>query len=133
MTASSLMGIDLGTSSVKVIVAEAGGTILGSGTASYPTSQPYPRHAEQDPAGWWRATVVATRAALTSAESADIAAIGVTGQMHGAVLLETDGTPLAPAIIWSDGRSASEVAAMTAEISAARVLDLTGSALAPGF
>jgi len=133
MTPTYMLGIDLGTSSVKVIVVDLDGQIHGSGAASYPTSYPEPLHAEQEPTQWWTATVTATWAALSDAGTTDITAIGLTGQMHGTVLLDADGAPIVPAIIWSDGRAAAEVAAMTAEIGADRVISLAGSPLAPGF
>lgn len=133
MTPTYLLGIDLGTSSVKVIVVDLDGQIHGSGAASYPTRHPEPLHAEQDPVEWWTATVTATRSALSDAGTANITAIGVTGQMHGTVVLDVDGAHLVPAIIWSDGRAATEVAVVTAEVGADRVISLAGSALAPGF
>lgn len=133
MTEPLLLGIDLGTSSVKVLVVGIDGSVRGTGAAPYPTMQAEPHHAEQDPREWWQATVVATRAALAVAGSTKIAAIGVTGQMHGTVLLGDDGAPIAPAIIWSDARSAAAASAMTAEVGADRVISIAGSPVAPGF
>ncbi len=133
MTRPYVLGIDLGTSSVKVIVVDLDGKIHGTGAASYPTRHPEPLHAEQDPGEWWMATVTATRAALSDAETTNITAIGLSGQMHGTVLLDADGATIIPAIIWSDGRAAADVAAMTEELGANRVISLAGSALAPGF
>ena len=128
-----LVGIDLGTSSVKVVVVDPSGIVTGSTSAHYPTSRPEPLYAEQNSEDWWLATVRATRAALDAAGRPDIAAIGVTGQMHGTVLLDKVDQPVCPAIIWADGRSAAEATAYTVEIGAERLLKIAGSPVSPGF
>ena len=103
---TSLLGIDLGTSSVKVVVFAVDGTIRGIGSAEYPILTPLVGYAEQDPADWWRATVSAVRQAMDKAGRPDISGIGFSGQMHGFVLIRADKAPLQPAIIWADQRSA---------------------------
>jgi xylulokinase len=103
---SCLLGIDLGTSSVKVVVYSTDGTIGGLGSAEYPILTPSVGFAEQEPEDWWRATVVAVRQAMGKAGRPDIAGIGFSGQMHGFVLIGADRTALSPAIIWADQRSA---------------------------
>src|ERR1700730_3220754 len=103
---SSLLGIDLGTSSVKVVVFSLNGSIRGIGSAEYPILTPSVGFAEQEPEDWWRATVVAVRQAMQKAGRPDIAGIGFSGQMHGFVLIGDDRTALSPAIIWADQRSA---------------------------
>ena len=127
------LGIDLGTSSVKALLVDQVGTLLGTGVATYPVQRPRPGYAEQDPDEWWRATAVATRQAIAAAGSPTITAVGMTGQMHGTVLLGRDGHPLAPAIIWMDQRSSREVSDLTAAIGAAQLIEITGSPLATGF
>jgi xylulokinase len=134
--ADRYLGIDLGTSSVKVLVVDGEGRIAGQGSADYPTPQPEPGFAEQHPEEWWRATLAATRQALDAAgpnAGARIAAIGLAGQMHGTVLLGEANEALAPAIIWADTRAAAEVREVTERIGAARLIELTGSPLATGF
>lgn len=128
-----LIGIDLGTSSVKVVVVDPSGVVTGSSSAPYSTSRPEPLYAEQDPEAWWQATVTATRAALEAAAHPDIAGIGVTGQMHGTVLLDHEDRSVCPAIIWADGRSAAEANAFTDEIGAQQLIEIAGSPVAPGF
>ncbi|HQY32233.1 MAG TPA: FGGY family carbohydrate kinase, partial [Thermomicrobiales bacterium] len=93
------LGIDLGTSSVKVLVVHGDGTVVGVATRPYPVLQPEPGAAEQDPNTWWDATVAAIHdlGALTT----EIQGIGLSGQMHGTVLLGADRRLLSPAIIWS--------------------------------
>src|ERR1700761_5029871 len=102
---SSLLGIDLGTSSVKVVVLAADGSIRGIGSAEYPILTPSVGYAEQDPEDWWRGTVVAVREAMEKAGHPDISGIGLCGQMHGFVLIGPDRKALGSAIIWADQRS----------------------------
>ena len=102
-----LLAIDLGTSSVKVLLATESGRILAQAGAEYPLDQPHPNHAEQSPKNWWQATVTAVRTALAQVEgeATSVSAIALSGQMHGTVLLNQGGDLLAPAIIWPDRRS----------------------------
>jgi xylulokinase len=103
---SSLLGIDLGTSSVKVVVFGLDGSIRGIGSAEYPILTPSVGYAEQDPEDWWRATVSAVRQAMDKAGRPEISGIGFSGQMHGFVLIGSDLRALSPAFIWADQRSA---------------------------
>ena len=132
---SYLLGIDLGTSSAKAVITDEQGSILGSGSSRYPILRPCAGWAEQDPDGWWHATVEAVQRALASAEgTADhISAIGVTGQMHGTVLLDAASVPLQPAVIWPDQRSQRQVREITDLFGAQRLIELTGSPVATGF
>jgi xylulokinase len=84
---SCLLGIDLGTSSVKVVVASPEAKLLGVGNAEYPIHTPSIGYAEQEPADWWQASVRATREALDKAGHPEIAGIGFSGQMHGFVMI----------------------------------------------
>ncbi len=132
-TAHVLLGIDLGTSSVKTIVVDLTGTILANETKEYPILRPKPGYAEQSPYDWWRAICDAVGGMLSKVGSVDIAAIGLSGQMHGAVMVDTAGKPIAPAVIWPDQRSASEVTAITTELSLERLTAIAGSPVATGF
>ncbi len=108
-----LLGLDLGTGSVKaLLMAEDGGT-LGEGTASYPVRAPRPGWAESSPEDWWNAVVQATKTAV-GAHAARVAAIGLSGQMHGVILTEDRGLPARPAILWADTRSDEQLAAYRA-------------------
>jgi xylulokinase len=128
---SSLLGIDLGTSSVKVVVFALDGSIRGIGTAEYPILTPSVGYAEQEPEDWWRATVLAVRQAMDKAGKPEISGIGFSGQMHGFVLIGSDRTALSPAIIWADQRSAD----LLPEIASILGPDLKkcGTAPAAGF
>ena len=131
----TLLGIDLGTSSVKVLVTSEGGQILGRGAAEYAIDQPMSGWAEQSPDAWWQATIVAIQAALSGLgrRSSIITAIGLSGQMHGTVLLDEAGNLLHPAVIWPDRRSRRQVEEITEAIGAQRLIQLAGSPLATGF
>lgn len=128
-----LLGIDLGTSSVKALLVDREGHTLGIGSAEYPVLMPQPDYAEQDPEMWWQATAMAVRQAIAAVRPDEIAAIGLSGQTHGTVLLDADGRLLAPAIIWLDRRSRAQVREITERVGAARLIEITGSPLATGF
>ncbi len=131
---NAYLGIDLGTSSVKVLVVDEHGQVVGSGTASYPIHRPRPDAAEQDPEEWWQAVIAATRQALGWTHTATrIAGIGLSGQMHGTVLLDSQDRVIAPAIIWADQRAWRQVRSITEQIGADRLIELTGSPVATGF
>jgi len=137
-----LMGIDLGTSSVKVLLATLDGRVAGQGTAEYAIDRPAPNRAEQHPDAWWRGIISATGLALADASKlsgaaaspADqVLAIGLSGQMHGLVLVSPSHEPLAPAVIWPDQRSGQVVAELTERLGPAEVIRLSGGRLASGF
>jgi xylulokinase len=103
---SYLLGIDIGTSSVKTAVLDAeSAAILHSVTEEYPVLQPQPGYAEQNPDDWWNAFIKTVRGATESLDKRAIVGIGLSGQMHGTVCLDLSGEPLRPAIIWADTRS----------------------------
>lgn len=130
---TALLGIDLGTGSVKALVVDETGRTLGSGSAPYPLRHPHPGWAEQAPEEWWRGAAAAARMALDRAANPPIAAIGLSGQMHGTVLLDSAGRELRPAIIWADTRGAAEAVEITARIGKERLIEIAGSPLAAGF
>lgn len=130
-----LIGIDVGTSSTKAILINEKGEVLHAVAPEYPFRTPRPLWAEADPADWWQATIQAIRTLLerTGVAAADIAGVGLTGQMHGLVLLDAEGQVLRPCIMWNDQRTASQCAAITKRVGAKRVLELTGNPVLPGF
>jgi xylulokinase len=105
-----LLGLDLGTGSVKALLMDEDGATLGEGSTSYPVRSPRPGWAESSPGNWWSAVVDATRDAVGS-RGAEVAAIGLSGQMHGVVLTEGHGYPSRPAVLWADSRSREQLAA----------------------
>jgi len=128
-----LLGIDIGTGSVKALIVDERGSTLGQGSSEYSQSRPHPGWAEQRPVQWWQATLIAVRQAIAITGGIRIDAIGLSGQMHGTVLLDATGEPVRPAIIWADTRSADEAAEITTLIGPARLIDIAGSPVATGF
>ncbi len=98
------LGIDIGTSSVKAVLINEESQLVESSSASLPISRPHPLWSEQNPADWWDATNEAVNG-LNALNRRKVQAIGLTGQMHGATLIDSEQNPLRPAILWNDGRS----------------------------
>ena len=126
------LGIDLGTSEVKVALID-GARLVGVGRGALDVSRPHPQWSEQDPASWIAATqaAIAEVVAQHAAALAAVTGIGLSGQMHGAVLLDDADRVLRPAILWNDTRSAAECAVLEARVPDAR--RLTGNMAMPGF
>jgi xylulokinase len=103
-----LLGLDLGTGSLKALLMDPEGRVLGEASRSYPVLSPHPGWAETDPQEWWRAVAEAIGEAVGS-RSAEVRAIGLSGQMHGVVLSKADGTPLRNAVLWADSRSGEKL------------------------
>lgn len=105
----SLLGIDLGTSSVKAVVTDEAGSVLSQSAAAYSVSTPQPGWAEADPDQWFAASVRAVRQAVEESGTAP-SAVGLSGQMHGVVAARGDGRPVRPAILWADSRAVPQLA-----------------------
>jgi xylulokinase len=107
---SHLLGIDVGTSGTKTLICNPKGKVLATAVADHPISSPKPGWSEQDPRDWFKSAVAATRAVLKKAKikPAEIAAIGLSGQMHGSVFLADGPKPLRPALLWNDQRTVEE-------------------------
>ena len=127
------LGIDLGTSEVKLLLLDAAGRVVAQDGAPLDVSRPRPLWSEQDPAQWWRAANDAVARLRTShpLEFARVRGIGLSGQMHGAVLLDASDAVLRPAILWNDGRSHAECAELTARVP--RLHDIAANLAMPGF
>lgn len=103
------LGIDLGTSSVKCVVLDEHASVVATSQVPYAVHRDHAGWAEQSPDAWWSATVHAIHRATAGAPTATIGSVGLSGQMHGLVLLDRAGIPVRPAIIWPDARSGAEV------------------------
>ncbi len=127
------LGIDIGTSEVKALLLSDQHQVIATAGSRLEVSRPHPGHSEQDPASWWGATCKALKALQLQhpAEYAAVEAIGLSGQMHGAVLLDQADQVLRPAILWNDTRCALECQVMMAELPSAA--QLAGSLIMPGF
>ncbi|MGD0726603.1 MAG: FGGY family carbohydrate kinase [Spirochaetia bacterium] len=130
-----VIGIDLGTSSVRVVALDASGETVPLQRREYPIRQPAAGFAEQSPEEWWNVTCDCLRYATeTVAGRGDrVAAVGLSGQMHGLVLLDAGGNPLRDAIIWPDARSAEICAEWDRSPGPAAVSAITGLPIATGF
>ncbi len=125
-----ILGIDIGTSSVKTVVVDEAGAVAAQASVALAVDRPYPLWSEQDPDHWWAATDQAVRS-LPAVLRSKVQAVGLAGQMHGATLLGTDDRPLRPAILWNDGRAFAECAELESRAPSAR--DITGNLAMPGF
>jgi xylulokinase len=124
------LGIDIGTSSVKAILMDDAGLVVEQASAPLAVSRPHPLWSEQDPADWWAATESAV-SQLDPQRRRAVRAIGLSGQMHGATLLGANNRALRPAILWNDGRSSGQCAALEAAIP--DLGQITGNRAMPGF
>lgn len=127
----SVFGLDVGTSAVKGIALGPDGSVLAGASAGYPLITPRPGWSEQDPELWWEATqaVIAELGARAGAPEG----IGLSGQMHGLVVIGRDHRPLRPAILWNDQRTVSEAKEIEDRIGFERLIALTGNRALTGF
>ena len=132
---SNFIGIDASTTATKALLMAEDGTVMGVASAEYGYETPQPLWSEQHPQLWWAATVDSIRQVLaqTAVSSQSIAAIGLTGQMHGLVLLDANGEVLRPAILWNDQRTAAECNLMRERFGKGWLVDMTGNDALTGF
>ncbi|MGI9184133.1 MAG: xylulokinase [Solirubrobacteraceae bacterium] len=126
-----LHGIDVGTTAVKGVAIDPAGTVLARAEAAYPLATPRPGWVEQDPEDWWAATEQVL-GSLTR-EAGAPAGLGLSGQMHGLVALDSADRVLRPAILWNDQRTAAQCSEIEATIGRERLVTLTGNRALPGF
>lgn len=130
------LGMDVGTGGTRAVVVDADGKLIGGASSEHaPFRTPHPGWAEQDPGDWWRAAQEAIKAALDSTPEPrqPIAAIGLTGQMHGAVMLDENGAVLRPSLIWCDTRTQPQCDWLTQTIGYERLIELTCNPALPNF
>ena len=127
------LGIDLGTSAVKAALLDSDDRVVGQASAALSVARVRPLWSEQDPEDWWNATALAVAALRARVGDAwrGVAGIGLSGQMHGATLLDAEDRVLRPAILWNDGRSLAECADL--ERREPRSREITGNLAMPGF
>lgn len=129
------LGIDIGTGGARALVIDESGAVRGSATAEYPLSIPRPLWAEQNPADWWDGVCSCVPSACQKAgiSGTDIAAVGLSGQMHGAVFLDAQDQVIRPSILWCDQRTAAECAEITARAGRETVERVTLNPVLTGF
>ena len=124
-----LIGLDVGTTSVKGIAIDDSGAVVHVAERGYPLSTPRPGWSEQDPDDWWKAAAEV----LDECEADRALGIGLSGQMHGLVALDDKDRPLRPAILWNDGRTQQQCDEIEAKVGRERLIELTGNRALAGF
>ena len=127
------IGIDLGTSAVKLLLVDEVGSIFRSVSREYPLSFPQPGWSEQDPAHWWEACLDGLKELLQDTDRAQLAGVGVGGQMHGLVALDEKDAVIRPAILWNDGRTAEETDWLNTVVGKEKLSRLTANIAFAGF
>ena len=130
-----LLGVDLGTSGTKTVLFDVNGQAIASETVEYPLHQPQNGWAEQAPEDWWDAARTTIRSVIdqSGVKAEDIKGLGISGQMHGLVLLDADGNVLREAILWCDGRTQEECDEITNTIGRERLIQITANPALTGF
>ena len=130
-----LIGIDLGTSGTKTVLFDTKGNVIAHKTVEYPMYQPQNGWAEQDPQDWWNAAAETIRSVIAQSgvNPADIRGLGISGQMHGLVMLDKEGKVLRRSIIWCDQRTAKECEELTEKVGKERLIEITANPAMTGF
>lgn len=130
-----LLGLDVGTSGAKAVLVAEDGRVVATAMEEYPLSTPQPLWSEQNPADWWSGSRTALRrvVAESGVPAAEIAGLGLTGQMHGAVFLDAQDQVIRPALLWNDGRTAAQCAQITERVGAERLISIAGNPALTGF
>lgn len=130
-----VLGIDLGTSGTKTVLFDQEGRGVCSSTVEYPMAQPQNGWAEQDPADWWHAAVSTIRTVLekSGVDKKDVVSLGISGQMHGLVMLDKDGHVLRPSIIWCDQRTQAECDEIHEKVGRDKLISITANPALTGF
>ncbi|MBE6855095.1 MAG: xylulokinase [Ruminococcus sp.] len=130
-----VIGIDIGTSGTKTVLFDEKGTTIASATVEYPLYQPKNGYAEQNPEDWYNASVSTIRTVLekSGVDKNDVKGIGLSGQMHGLVMLDENNQVIRPSIIWCDQRTAKECEEITERVGAERLIAITANPALTGF
>jgi len=129
-----LLGLDIGTGGTRAVVIDECGKVVASAAAEHPPfTSPEIGWAEQDPDDWWNATRSAVSSVLALVPADEIAAIGLSGQMHGAVVLDADDRPIRPAIMWCDQRTSEQCSEIGETVGRERLIDLVANPAVTGF
>ena len=130
-----VIGIDLGTSGTKTVLFDEAGTVIASALIEYPMYQPQNGWAEQEPLDWWNAASKTIKAVIdkSGVNAAEIAGVGISGQMHGLVMLDENNDVIRPSIIWCDQRTAAECEEIEALVGHERLIEITANPALTGF
>jgi xylulokinase len=132
---TTYLGIDTSTTATKALLIDAGGNALGIGKSEYDYATPRPGWSEQDPDLWWNGTIEAIRDVMTRSgvDPSTVAAVGMTGQMHGLVALDANDHPIRPSILWNDQRTATQCDEIRERVGRDRLVAITGNDALTGF
>ncbi len=132
---SHVIGIDVSTTATKAILVDGAGHVVGVARSEYDYDIPRPMWTEQDPRVWWEAAIDAISRLLveTDLDAGAVSAIGLTGQMHGSVLLDEAGEVIRPAILWNDQRTSAQCDEIRDRVGAERLIAITGNDALTGF
>lgn len=135
MTQSFFLGIDVSTTNSKALLIDEGGQVIAAASSPHTLQTPKPLWSEQDPHEWWGAVSASIRSVLEKGglSGDQFAAIGLTGQMHGLVLLDEAGNVLRPAILWNDQRTQKQCDEIHERIGKGKFIQITGNVALPGF
>ncbi len=130
-----VIGIDVGTSGTKTVLFDELGKVIASATVEYPMYQPQNGYAEQDPADWYNAAISTIKTVITNSgvSNKDIVGIGLSGQMHGLVMLDEKGEVIRKSIIWCDQRTAKEVDEMNEKLGREKLIEITANPALTGW
>ena len=128
-----LIGMDIGTSAVKTVLYDLAGNEVRSFSAEYPLYQPENGYAEQEPEDWWRAVCTTLQAVTAEIDPQEIGAVGLSGQMHGVVMLDADGNVIRRAILWCDSRTGEECREITEAVGKEKLIRITANPALVGF
>ncbi len=130
-----LIGVDLGTSGTKTVLFDENGKNIASATVEYPMYQPKNGWSEQDPSDWWNATQKTMKSVIekSGVNPKDIKGVGISGQMHGLVMLDEKGKVLRRSIIWNDGRTGAECEEITNKVGKEKLIAITANPALTGF
>lgn len=130
-----ILGVDIGTSGTKTVLFSEDGAPVASATYEYPLYTPQNGYAEQEPLDWWNASVNGIKDVIAESKvnPEDIKGVGLSGQMHGLVMLDAENQPIRKSIIWCDQRTAREVVEITDKVGADRMIEITANPAITGF
>jgi xylulokinase len=129
---ATLIGVDVGTSGTRALAVTTEGELVAEANRPHDLLTPRPGWSEQDPEQWWAATT-GVLAEVAAAAGDDVAGLGLTGQMHGSVFLDSAGAVIRPALLWNDQRTARECDEITERVGADRLLEIAGNPALTGF
>jgi xylulokinase len=132
---SALLGLDVGTGGARAVALDEEGNLVAEASSDYPLHSPRPGWTEQDPEDWWRGAREALGSvAAELAESEDeVVGLGLTGQMHGSVFLDSAGEVIRPALLWNDQRTGRQCAEITDRVGEGRLISIAGNPALTGF